>query len=61
MSDEVIRELWRVKEEIAREFNYDVFALAAEMRRQDQDSGAQVVDLSRRNAEHHPDKAVPAM
>lgn len=48
MSDKVIRELWQVKEELAREFNYDVYALAAEMRRQDRESREKVVDLSSR-------------
>jgi hypothetical protein len=51
MSDEVIRELWRVKEEIAKEFNYDIAALAAELNRRQEESGRPVVDLSRHNAE----------
>jgi hypothetical protein len=51
MSDEIIRELWRVKEEIAREFNYDVAALVADLRRRQGESGKEVVDLSRRTAE----------
>jgi hypothetical protein len=47
MSDEVIRELWRVKDELAKEFNYDIGALAAEIRRRDKESGETIVDLSR--------------
>jgi hypothetical protein len=48
VSDEVIRELWRVKEEIAKEFNYDVAALAAQLNRRQEESGRPVVDRSRR-------------
>jgi hypothetical protein len=51
MSDAVIRELWRVKEEIAKEFNYDIAAMAAELNRRQEESGRPVVDLSRRRAE----------
>jgi hypothetical protein len=56
MSDEVIRELWRVKEEIAKEFNYDVAALAADLNRRQEESGRPVVDLSRRTEQHTPDR-----
>ena len=33
MVDEIIQELWRSKERLARECNYDVEALAAELRK----------------------------
>lgn len=60
MSDEVIRELWRVKDEIAKEFNYDIDALVADLRRRQEESGRPVVDLSRRKAEQPAaDKAAP--
>ena len=49
MSDEIIRELWRIKDDLAKKFNYDIGALAAEIRRRDKESGEEVVDLSRRN------------
>ncbi len=45
MSDEIIRELWRVKDELAKEFNYDIDALVAEIRRRDKESGEDVVEL----------------
>jgi hypothetical protein len=51
MTDEIIRELWRVKDEFATKFNYNIAALAAEIRRRDRESREEVVDLSRRNAE----------
>ena len=45
MSDEIIRELWRVKDDIAREHGYDVEALAAHLRAKERPEGQQVVDL----------------
>lgn len=33
MSDEIIREVWRVKDTMARKHNYDVKALGAELMR----------------------------
>jgi hypothetical protein len=45
MTDEIIQELWRAKDEIAKRFNYDIDALAAELRRQQAISERQVVDL----------------
>lgn len=35
MADEIIEELWRVKEEMAREHGYDVRAFAAYLQRKD--------------------------
>ena len=58
MSDEIIRELWRVKDELAKAFNYDVGALAAEIRRRDKESGEEVVDLSQgKDSQSASDKA----
>jgi hypothetical protein len=34
MADEVLKELWRIKDENARRFNGDINALFAELRRQ---------------------------
>jgi hypothetical protein len=62
MADEVIRELWRVKDAMAKRFNYDVDALAAELRRRQKESGRPVVDLSRARRTPHVDhrpSAVP--
>lgn len=46
MADEIITELWRIKDQLAREFNYDVVALAREMQRRGRASGRPLVDLS---------------
>ena len=47
MPDEIIREVWRIKELLARAFNYDVEALAAEMRKRQEKSGRKFEDLSK--------------
>ena len=45
MADEIIRELWRVKDKIAQEHNYDLDALVAHLRSVNRSSGRTVVDL----------------
>ena len=45
MSDEIINELWRVKDDIAREHGYDIEALAAHLRARERPEDHQVVDL----------------
>ena len=45
MPDEIIEELWRVKDELAREHGYDVRALAAYLQNKEQTEGRRVVDL----------------
>ena len=46
MSDEIIQELWRIKEELAREANYDVHVLCQKMREIQANSHVQVIDRS---------------
>ena len=46
MADEIIREVWRSKDRLARKFNYDVRALAAELRRRQKQAGRRAVDYS---------------
>ncbi|MGD0654945.1 MAG: hypothetical protein ABSA16_11410 [Thermoguttaceae bacterium] len=46
MSDEIIQEVWRSKDQIAKEFNYDIAALAADLQRQQQQSGRKIVNLA---------------
>jgi hypothetical protein len=46
MSDEIIRELWRIKDELAREANYDVHVLCREFRKKPTTSTSQIVDRS---------------
>jgi hypothetical protein len=46
MADEIIQELWRIKDEMAKKFNYDMDALVAELQKQQQQSGRQVVNFA---------------
>lgn len=46
MSDEIIEELWRVKDSIAREHGYDIEALVAYLQSKEKAEGRQIVDLS---------------
>ena len=46
MKDEIIAELWQIKDELAREANYDVHVLCRELRKGQTTSLAQVVDRS---------------
>lgn len=46
MSDEIIEELWRIKDSIAREHGYDIEALAAYLQSKKRAEGQQIVDLS---------------
>ena len=45
MSDEIIEELWRIKDEITREHGYDVESLAAYLQSKERTERRQVVDL----------------
>ena len=45
MSDELIEELWQIKDSIAREHGYDVDALVAHFRTQETMESRRVVDL----------------
>ena len=51
MTDEIIREVWRAKDALAKQFNYDLEALAAELRRRQKESGREVVNLEKEAAE----------
>jgi hypothetical protein len=46
MKDEIIEELWRIKDELAREANYDIHVLCHQLRERQARSRAQVVDRS---------------
>jgi hypothetical protein len=46
MTDEIIEELWQIKDSIAREHNYDVEKLVAHLRNLTPRSGRHVVDLA---------------
>jgi len=47
MADEIMREVWRAKDRLAQEFNHDIGALAAELRKQQIRSGRRVVNLAK--------------
>ena len=46
MADEIIRELWRIKDGIAREHGYDIDRLFAYLRTKKRPAGQRVVDLT---------------
>ena len=46
MSDEIIKELWQIKDSIAQEHGYDIEALVAYLQTKKRMEGQQVVDLS---------------
>ena len=54
MPDELIEELWRIKDNIAREHGYDVDALVAHLRTRERAESRRVVDLraAREAAKH---------
>ena len=45
MPDEIIKELWQIKEDIAREHGYDIDALVAHLQTKERREGQRVVDL----------------
>ena len=46
MSDEIIEELWQIKDSIAREHDYDIESLVAYLQSKPRPADQQVVDLS---------------
>jgi hypothetical protein len=56
MTDEIIREVWRAKDELAKQFNYDMDALAAELRKREKESGRKIVNLEK-DAPRLPEQA----
>ncbi len=46
MPDEIIKELWQIKDSIAREHGYDVKKLVAHLRKRERLAGQRIVDLS---------------
>ncbi|MDA3874380.1 MAG: hypothetical protein PF795_10540 [Kiritimatiellae bacterium] len=45
MNDDIIQEVWKAKDEIAAEHNYDVKCLVRSLRSKESDSGSRVVDV----------------
>nr|VFJ75875.1 MAG: hypothetical protein BECKFW1821C_GA0114237_10924 [Candidatus Kentron sp. FW] len=48
MTDEIMHELWQVKDAIAAKYDYDVRQLVKHLRTAEKSSGARVVDLRAR-------------
>ena len=46
LTDEITREVWQAKDRLAREFNYDVDALVAELRSRQKQADRKIVDLA---------------
>ena len=59
MSDQIIEELWQIKDSIAREHDYDIESLVAHLQTKQRPAGQQVVDLSalRRTADQDTPRA----
>ena len=51
MRDEIIQELWRIKDELARETKYDVHVLCRQLRKRQASAGTQIVDRSIRDTD----------
>ncbi len=46
MSDEIIREVWQIKDAIGKEVNYNIRTLGALLRKRQRTGSKQIVDLS---------------
>ncbi len=53
MTDKIIQEAWRAKAKIAKDFHYDIDALAAELQRRQKESGREIVNLAKQAAEEY--------
>jgi hypothetical protein len=47
MTDEIIREVWRAKDEVAKQFDYSVESLARDLQRRQKESARKVVNLEK--------------
>lgn len=46
--DEIVEEIHRIREEYAKSFNYDLNAIFSDLRKKQEESGREVVTLSRK-------------
>ena len=46
MKNEILEELWKIKDQVAFEHGYDIHKLANELRKKEKDAKASIVDLS---------------
>ena len=49
MSDEIIQEIWKIKDEIAKECSYNLEQLVARLRQKEKMASSPTVDLSADN------------
>ena len=54
MSDAIIEEIRRTRDEYARQCNYDLHAMCADLRREQELSGAQVVSFAKSPTTNRP-------
>lgn len=47
MKNEILEELWRVKDELAAKHNYDINAMFRDLREREKTSGHRLVDFSK--------------
>jgi hypothetical protein len=56
MSDEIIQDLWQAKDRIAKECTYDISALAAELRKRQEQPGRKTVSPPKKNTGQFTEK-----
>ncbi len=52
VADEVLREVWRIKDELSASYNHNLDRLFAEARERQRQSGRPSVNLEKQNKEH---------
>jgi len=53
MKNEILEELWNIKDQVAKESNYDIEQLAKSLRIKEKEEKANVVDLTSNKQIHH--------
>ncbi|MFQ5456670.1 MAG: hypothetical protein ACE5EA_10815 [Nitrospirota bacterium] len=46
MKNEILEELWKVKDQLAHEYDYDIEKLAKELCKKEKKTGTSVIDLT---------------
>lgn len=59
MTDEIIKELWEIKDNIAKEYGYNIDALVTYFQEQGNAKGRQVIDLRARKNSAEWKKNIP--
>jgi len=58
MSDEIIQEVWRIKDCMAKKFNYNIDALAEELRKRHKKSGRKAINPKNSGGEKTTDRSL---